>query len=543
MGKAKDCAVFRWTAIAGLLAAASAANAADPNSPGELLQRPPPIVAPTPAPALRAAPTPAVPAEAATGRTITVQGFKFTGNTLFDNAALAALVEGYRNKPLSLAQLYEAADVIGNHYVSQGYLLASAVIPAQNVTDGSVTIEVLEGRVESLRFEGLKSYRSDDLLTYLPEIEGMIYRGTQFERGLRDIDELPGLSGKAVLKPGKTYGSTEVVIEAKEKRIEGEVFYDNSGRETVGERRMAGQVTVNNPGGTGDAFTLLGLRSTNDNLQYLYGNYSVPLGVGGARLSASYGYARFRLDSGFEGVKGSNRSARGELSVPVVRDAADRFTVTLAVSDTNADTDLTGVARRKTDLTLFEVSGNYAHTWADRAVTQLSGTIGSNFGVLEVDAEGNSDNDQRFRLETDLQHFQPLVYGLQLLTRTTFVFSPDPLPDTQAFSLGGPASVRGYAPSEARGDWGYFGSITLRRPFQLTSLVLVPRIFGDAGSVRSQDPAGLQPELSLSSAGVGADINYRNLTGRLDYSIPMDGRKVSDGRDDGRLYGSIALSF
>ena len=93
MGKAKDCAVFRWTAIAGLLAAASAANAADPNSPGELLQRPPPIVAPTPAPALRAAPTPAVPAEAATGRTITVQGFKFTGNTLFTGSTREVTID------------------------------------------------------------------------------------------------------------------------------------------------------------------------------------------------------------------------------------------------------------------------------------------------------------------------------------------------------------------------------------------------------------------------------------------------------------------
>src|SRR3546814_3743458 len=60
-------------------------------------------------------------------------------------------------------------------------------------------------------------------------------------------------------------------------------------------------------------------------------------------------------------------------------------------------------------------------------------------------------------------HLQPLPWQLQLLTHVNGVYSPDPLVDTEAYSLGGPNTVRGFPSAEVRGDRGYFGSVTLRR--------------------------------------------------------------------------------
>lgn len=544
MGKAKDCSGLCVVSVVGVLAAMSAASAAEPLSGGaqEMLKRPPELVAPTPspvpvAPSAAAATNAAAQSDAASATTLTVKSFNFVGNSLFDAATLGAQIASYQNRPLTLAQLYDAADLIGKYYVSRGYLLASAVLPAQNVTDGTVTIEVIEGRIEKLSFTGLKSYQPADLEEYLPHIVGSIYRGEAFEKGLRNIDELPGLTGKAVLKPGTAYGTTDIVVETTEKRFEGQAFIDNSGRESVGERRMAVSVTANNPSGVGDSISVLGLRSTNDNLQYLYGAYAIPVGVSGARASFSYGYARFALDGVTSGLTGSNRTARADLSIPLVRSAANRFLVGLGVLNTNANSDFSGVALTQTKLTVAELSGNFAHTWDSKAVTQLTGNIGSNFkSYTPVRTDG-----QAFRLESDLQHFQPLPFGFQVFGRTTLVYSPDPLPDTQQFALGGPASVRGYAPSEVRGDWGYFGSLTVRRPFAVAKVVIGPRIFGDAGRVR-QHTAGVD-EVSLSSVGAGADVNYKNANLKLDYAVPLDGRATSDGRDDGRFYGSLSYDF
>ncbi len=536
MGHISQSPVIAGVVVASFGLASAQAAELGGNSVDELLQRPPSLQAPSgPSSPIATVESRALPD--AGSKTITVQRYAFVGNTVFDTTTLQAIVSPYLGKPLSLPELYAVTDVVTEYYTSRGYSLASAILPAQNVTSGEVMIEVLEGRVDSLEITGLKSYSKSTLLAYLPEIQGKIYQGKRFERGLRDIDELPGLTGKAVLKPSKNYGGTDVVVEAMEDRIEGEVFFDNSGRESVGEYRMAAQVTVNNPLGSGDALTVLGLRSTNDRLHYLHGSYALPFGAGGGTLKLSYGLAQFRLQDDFRGVEGSNRNARGEITLPVVRTAADRLSASIAINRVDADTDLSGVTFSESEFTVLELASSYAHTWRNRAVSQLNLGIGSNFRSYSANARSN----QKLRMELDAQQFQPLKYGVQVLARVNWAYSPDPVPDVQAYALGGPASVRGYAPSEVRGDWGYLGSLTLRRPMQLGSGVLVPRVFADAGRVRNRLPTGA--DASLSAAGVGVDFSLRQLSFRMDYAIPMDGRVTSDDHDNGRVYASLSIGF
>ena len=45
-----------------------------------------------------------------------------------------------------LSQLHAAAARIGDFYQEKGYVLARAFLPAQEIQDGTVRIEVLEGR-------------------------------------------------------------------------------------------------------------------------------------------------------------------------------------------------------------------------------------------------------------------------------------------------------------------------------------------------------------------------------------------------------------
>src|SRR3546814_17904889 len=69
------------------------------------------------------------------------------------------------------------------------------------------------------------------------------------------------------------------------------------------------------------------------------------------------------------------------------------------------------------------------------------------------------------------------------LTHVNGVYSPDPLVDTEAYSLGGPNTVRGFPSAEVRGDRGYFGSVTLRRPTFIGNTQWAGRVFVDEGKV------------------------------------------------------------
>ena len=67
-----------------------------------------------------------------------VRAFRFTGNTAFDEATLAAVLADYTGRTLSTEELIQARDAITRHYVADGYVNSGAVLPDQTVEDGVI---------------------------------------------------------------------------------------------------------------------------------------------------------------------------------------------------------------------------------------------------------------------------------------------------------------------------------------------------------------------------------------------------------------------
>ena len=108
----------------------------DTLKPAPRIEPLPPAAVDTPAPQPRAE----VPAG---GREITVERFVFEGNTAYDDATLDTLIADYRARPVTLYDLYEAADRIAAHYIGQGYTLTTVAIPAQRVDRGEVVLSLI----------------------------------------------------------------------------------------------------------------------------------------------------------------------------------------------------------------------------------------------------------------------------------------------------------------------------------------------------------------------------------------------------------------
>ena len=109
--------------------------------------------------------------------------------------------------------------------------------------------------------------------------------------------------------------------------------------------------------------------------------------------------------------------------------------------------------------------------------------------------------------------------------------------------------MRGYPASEARGDKGIFGTVGLRQVYRLGSTRLQGRLYADSGRAWLVGlPPGADDEFSLSSIGIGLDATMPGpVSLKLDYAVPTDGesstRTVSDGKEDGRLFGSLTVGF
>lgn len=98
-------------------------------------------------------PKPDAPKPDAPEVTLTVQEFLIEGNTLLSNEKLAPALSFYLNRPLSFADLKEATNAIVNAY-QENHFIARAFLPKQDVTEGIVTIAVVEAVFGGAVIEG-----------------------------------------------------------------------------------------------------------------------------------------------------------------------------------------------------------------------------------------------------------------------------------------------------------------------------------------------------------------------------------------------------
>lgn len=539
-----------------LLPATASGQPNPPETTGSPAAKPAPVQRPAPAPV---APAPHAPRPAgAAGRTIVVERFEFTGNTLFSAQELEAIVAPYTNREIALLDIYEAADRVADRYHEAGYSLASVTPPAQRLTrEGVVRLEVIEGRVGKVAVEGNRSYSQERLSRYLGAVRpGSVYRLDDLDVGLRRMNALPGLSARATLRPGDAYGTSDLVVTASEDRVSAALIGDNYGRENIGVYRGTVTGAFNNPLGYGDQLQLLYLHAEGGLLDYGYVGYSGAIGAGGLRGELSYGEAQFTALTGLSGltVDGRNKTARAGLDWAMTVSRHGGTSLSAAVTNQKSNADVAGLTvTNPINLTLLEIGVSHSEVFDNLAMYQAQLTAASNFKSTNRancdlnPANGEDCDRQLLRLEYALQYVQPLIGRLDLFAQGNAVYSPDPLPPVNPFSLGGPGSVRAYPTSEVRGDEGLFGSLALRYGFAFGPVQMQLRGFGDSGLAKTIDPgAGQSSQDSLSSVGVGADVLWLagafRVSGKVDWSFPTDNHVSSDGKDD-RVYASLLVGF
>src|ERR1019366_6531732 len=113
---------------------------------GEQLQQIPSLPVPERSiPDIRIERSEAPPNLAPPGVKFQVKSLHLTGETKFSEAELIAAIDFKPGSELDLADLRAMAAKISDYYVQRGYFVAQAYLPAQDVSDGAVTIAVIEG--------------------------------------------------------------------------------------------------------------------------------------------------------------------------------------------------------------------------------------------------------------------------------------------------------------------------------------------------------------------------------------------------------------
>src|SRR5690349_19741486 len=120
---------------------------------------------PPPGPTLPPVPlSPEEPTEKPLGKIrVFVKDVHVVGNTVFSDEELAAVSEPFRNRALTTEDLERLRLSLTLLYINRGYLTSGAIIPDQDVKDGVVTVQIIEGKLSRIDVEGNKWFASSYL--------------------------------------------------------------------------------------------------------------------------------------------------------------------------------------------------------------------------------------------------------------------------------------------------------------------------------------------------------------------------------------------
>jgi hemolysin activation/secretion protein len=252
-------------------------------------------------PVFEIAPRPPIASDESGGPEVRVDRLRVTGQTLFTEETLVAAGGFSPGSLLDLGEMRAIAARIATYYNARGYFLAQAYLPAQDVSGGTVTIEVIEGRYGQVGLQNSSNLSDGVARRLLRGLDGGdIVASAPLERRLLLLSDIPGVAVRSTLAPGTAVGTSDLNVELTPgRRVTGSIEADNGGNRYTGEYRLGGSIALNNPLGLGDQLSLRVLGS-DGGLAYGRAAYQAPFGA--LTLGVAYSHIRYELGREFQGL-------------------------------------------------------------------------------------------------------------------------------------------------------------------------------------------------------------------------------------------------
>jgi hemolysin activation/secretion protein len=487
----------------------------------------------------------------------------FSGATIYPAADLKAFFADLVGKTVTLKQLRAAANNAVTKYRNDGYVLAQVLIPKQILKDGLVRLDVVEGNINEVRFQGdVPDDKLALLQTYAEKIRGTKpARIDDLERYLLLINDLPGVNAHGSLSPSAQQpGAADLVIEINQQRFSGSVGFNNRLTELLGTYRGEVYGEVNNILGLQEKSYARVLQSFEDKMTVLSVGEDLPLSSEGTRLSLMFNevWSNSSLFDIANDLKSNLVSFNLGVSHPLIRSRNTNLSVrgTYSMVDSRSKSDFFNETITSDRIRSFRVGLTYdlADSWrginiADLELSQGIDALGArNPSEAEREATNGAQlsaaQGQVDYTKTNLYlaRLQALAPNWSFLAAFQGQYTEDVLLAPEQFSLGGEQFLRAYDPSEFIGDKGFATKAELRytfNPFDAASATLYS--FFDYGEVHYNYD---RPGVSVEAAGVGMRLSVsRYFSGYIEGAKPMHPDQSTEQNKDMRLFGGFKLTY
>ncbi|MDJ0532018.1 MAG: ShlB/FhaC/HecB family hemolysin secretion/activation protein [Xenococcaceae cyanobacterium MO_207.B15] len=480
--------------------------------------------------------------------TFTFKSFEFVGGTVFSEEQLKEVTAEFVGKPITFAQLLQAANKVTQLYVQEGYITSGAYIPEQQLESDVLKIQIVESSLEQINVNVTRGRLNNNY------IRDRVLRATATPLNINSLQEALQLlqlnplidSVNAELATGTRRGTNILDINvngAKTFGIQG--ILNNNRNPSVGSFERGIKISEDNLFGIGDGLSLAYLNT--DGIDEFEVEYTLPINARDGTLNF---YFR-NIDS--EVVEEPLDEADIEIDFrdfsftyrqPVIQKASAESTQELALSLTasrrESDGQILGTdfpipfgADEEGEIRLSVI--RFAQEWQQRSRQEFFAARSQfSLGVDAFDAtinDGDEADGEFFVWRGQLIWLRLLgtpknnsSVGTSLLIKSDFQLATNSLVSLENFGLGGQQSVRGYRQDVLLTDNGILASAELRIPIVQArniggSLQLTPFIdFGTAWNVDREDPD------TNTLVGTGLGLLWQqgdNLQARLDWGIPL----------------------
>ncbi|MEN9465690.1 MAG: hypothetical protein RL217_1871 [Pseudomonadota bacterium] len=500
-------------------------------------------------------PQPSAPSSAAQDEAalrLKVSQIQITGNTVLSSEQLLAVLAPLTGQELTLAQLQQAARSLSDYYHQQGYFLAYAYLPQQEIKQGTVQITILEGQYGSVQVNNTAQLKEAALAPLQAVQSQAVVKQQSLEQTLLTLNELNGVIVQSALAPGKALGSTDLSVNIQSARaFSGELSVDNYGNYYTGQYRLNGNVQWHNPLGLGDK---LDARVLSSNESQFYGRlaWSSQWGRWGTQTGLAYSWMQYQLAEDFSALDADGQAQVSSLwlTQPVLRRRAGSLFVTaqLEQKDFNEDIKLFDQNSKKTSQVLsLGLSGTRADSWQGVSSFALNWRYGDldlrTATQQQLDAQTAKAQGSFSAITANLTRLQSLAPAWSVLARLDGQWANKNLDGSEKFSLGGVYGVHAYPQSEASGDVGFLMHAALRYAWRPDLQLSTFMDYGQVKMTKNPWASGKNHE-DLSGTGVGFDWHKYGWQVQSSLAWKLGGTDASSAPDkDVRLWLKLGYQF
>ena len=461
------------------------------------------------------------------------------GSTVFTPEELAKASEPWTGRAIGPGELQDLADAVTSLYVRNGYVSSGAVVPDQDVEDGVITIQVVEGVLSDVVIEGSRWYREGLLRKRVRASLSDPINMIALERELQVLLQEPAIRRiHAELLPGPRRGESVLALRVEE-QLPFELQFAGGNDRSPSIGSWGGKVYAANQSLLGFGDVLETQFEKTEGYDSEEGRYTLPLNRYGTELLLRFRRSHGKVvESPFDkaDIKSETWTARVGLQQPLYRSPSTRVLVGVTGEWRRVTTWLrgrrfsftAGPERGRSDLSVLR----FFQEWTSRSrenVFAARSTVSWGINALDATTHSGGIPDGRFVAwlgQLQWAHLLPQQFlRSQVIFRTDLQVANDPLLSVEQFAVGGLRTVRGYRENQLVRDNGWVSSLELRVPLFPDllgphSIDIAP--FMDYG--RSWNEKRTQGQKTIWSIGLG--LRYA-LSSRLQAQVYWGGRLKS----------------